>query len=1261
MATRYADILPDVMPVDVTQNVYEPIYPLVGDPQLGTGSYSLPIMQQNPTTGSVGVDRNFMRTDVRPALGILGDSSGLPGYGAADLFPFTAPFLAAGDYVARNMNREYVGRPGAQILDLAGVAIPGALDAALIPAARRGAGALYDRAIGDRLPMSADELSALQNRMDTAVDVTPAPPAQIAAPEAAAPRQMEPPPLLAADEAPFPNSGTFQTTDNGNLIGYKVMAVEDGKLVSGANTRLSFENAVGGNISMPGQGVFFSNNPEYVKSYYAGLADNEVLLKLEVDPKNIKSGNINDVEPEIGASTAKIVGIEPIEPQPLVMYDQAPVGGNPVGNIADPIAQKPVSGAMVSDPPTGPYANEIPVTYQGKPLETLNPDEFADLGRSYGVDNLGPLSPAVRYQYSDGASFEIPGGIDGEFTYYDLLKIRSDAIDPSRIPAELHTQIQRKLVDTMTPKVITDEHVFNAMLFGITSPNQPLFANQLAASRLRVRDRDDIERLASFFKYPVNAKLAKEQKLEIDREMARTFGVQAGKDGGLGIKGSADYSNIARLAKLYLDCPEFFRIGPAESWPLFVDRLSSQVQGLGTKTAAFSAVWQKPNVAGVSAIDRHMASIFFDKFYRTKKAKAEAERVLSDRWGAAIDQRRQIDKQYKGRTDSDEYKRATQYLPSGSAKKVRGKAAILREAGGEGFFTDHMLAQLKPRSSKLMTPNPNVGRSAMASLISGTEFNPSPVMINPNISKEYAGINWVAQPDQIFMASPLYKRAIELNVEEAEKTGLSVFAEQWRKWDRQRRSLEPHENMFPGLEKMPKISHEQMRSVLAKFKQQGVTDQQKVEFADPETDVLTQRLKPNRPLEGDPAGLAYFDQGPGILQSADPWVDDAGTPVYPMYYNFRELPDSYAKDKVAQWLGAREGGFLDDAEQEAARRADENDLLRGDRVARGGTPSLQSRVDERLQSVRGSLGAWSLAFDDAGQLKKELSRQDLLEMAEVLVDVLHVGGRKGLDTATRGFQYSNPSFNDPTVVTDAAVQKIPNLLQYNPDSDDFAKIAPGYRQIGINVDNVLAAQDKARTDPRYQSLLPIEFGLPDGKPEDLFMYVLTHEMGHAMHESVPRLQEQLRNFPSSEIDPAISLSRVLTNLLSRNSAEEGAVLSRYDAVNLGATMQEEAIKISKKRRPTAWANSERGDPNFGIRTSEAERFHNYLHMPQELLADVAATMLENPASIRKTEIYEFLKNLFGKGVYKDVIKFGAFGGLTLPQILQMSEQNETEG
>ena len=173
------------------------------------------------------------------------------------------------------------------------------------------------------------------------------------------------------------------------------------------------------------------------------------------------------------------------------------------------------------------------------------------------------------------------------------------------------------------------------------------------------------------------------------------------------------------------------------------------------------------------------------------------------------------------------------------------------------------------------------------------------------------------------------------------------------------------------------------------------------------------------------------------------------------------------------------------------------------------------------------------------------------------------------------------------------------------------------------------------------------------------MYVLTHEMGHALHESLPQLSDQLRATNRNQMTNQGSLVGVVTNLLSRQSAEDGAVMKRADAVELAKQITTEAEKISRRRRPSQWAQTD--VKVFGVRDTHADRLHEYLNRPQELLADVGATMLEDPASIRNTEIYSLLKNLFGKGVYKDVIKFGAFGGLTLPQILQMSEQNEQQG
>ena len=256
---------------------------------------------------------------------------------------------------------------------------------------------------------------------------------------------------------------------------------------------------------------------------------------------------------------------------------------------------------------------------------------------------------------------------------------------------------------------------------------------------------------------------------------------------------------------------------------------------------------------------------------------------------------------------------------------------------------------------------------------------------------------------------------------------------------------------------------------------------------------------------------------------------------------------------------------------------------------------------------------------------------------------------------------SSPKNYDQFQLGEQEFSTVPGLITVNPTSDIERRIAPGYRQIGVNVDNILSHQEIIRTNPNYPTLTPVEYGLPDGKPEDAFMYTLTHEMGHILHESVPALADRLSaQRGTDKTTNEGSLARILSQVLSQNSAEEGATLSRYDAVTLANEIQREAVKISKKRRGTQWLYADTKHAS-GIRSGAANRTFEYLNMPQELLADVGATMLEDPASIRNTEIYSLLKNLFGKGVYKDVIKFGAFGGLTLPQILQMSEQNETQG
>lgn len=97
------------------------------------------------------------------------------------------------------------------------------------------------------------------------------------------------------------------------LIGYKIMPVIDGKLVSGADSRQEFELKKYSNIEMEGNGVYLSTNKQYVIDNYSGLADDEVLVTFEFDKNDLTTGNIEDIEPDLSVKTAKIMKINNIE------------------------------------------------------------------------------------------------------------------------------------------------------------------------------------------------------------------------------------------------------------------------------------------------------------------------------------------------------------------------------------------------------------------------------------------------------------------------------------------------------------------------------------------------------------------------------------------------------------------------------------------------------------------------------------------------------------------------------------------------------------------------------------------------------------------------------------------------------------------------------------------------------------------------------------------------------------------------------------
>lgn len=94
------------------------------------------------------------------------------------------------------------------------------------------------------------------------------------------------------------------------MIGYKVMKKEDNIILSGANSNLKF-NINSKYIEMPGNGLYVSTNKEYVLDYYSGLSDEEVLLTIEFDEKDIIWGKetLQDKEPEVSVKKGKILNL----------------------------------------------------------------------------------------------------------------------------------------------------------------------------------------------------------------------------------------------------------------------------------------------------------------------------------------------------------------------------------------------------------------------------------------------------------------------------------------------------------------------------------------------------------------------------------------------------------------------------------------------------------------------------------------------------------------------------------------------------------------------------------------------------------------------------------------------------------------------------------------------------------------------------------------------------------------------------------------
>lgn len=484
------------------------------------------------------------------------------------------------------------------------------------------------------------------------------------------------------------------------------------------------------------------------------------------------------------------------------------------------------------------------VTFQGREPKDWAPEDFAKFGKEFGVRNLGPLSKVTRITDELGRDIaSIPGGLDGEFTYYDLLWLKANPVDVASLPVELHGKLTAKLARTMTPEPGNKVQKFNGIVFGFLSANAPLLPNEMGQSRLRFGSMKEIEDFGNLL--PDNP--TPKQLADVNTKLKKELGFSAAEAGGMGIGLSQDLSNVVMAAKLFSKNPDFFIKRADESWGAFVDKVSTQLKGLGTKTASFGTVWQDPLMAAISAMDRHMSRVFSKELLTNPAMKQRFEGIVVKRFNSGLESAKKVAKSYEGKIKR--------------AKNEQDRAKLIAERDSE-------LAKLPdPRAAKAKTIDDvlaqaeRFGEQRVRDFVNEAAFSAMGTRkgkyitakgdVNPNVPESLRGVEWVQTPQDFQVMSDAYRAALELNEARAKDIGIEVFPAQWTLWDRIRQRVEPHEAMFPGLEKLPALNDRQLGAAFAANKAAGY-------MTTPEQGKTWRRQS-----DISPSSLAYFT--PAVL------------------------------------------------------------------------------------------------------------------------------------------------------------------------------------------------------------------------------------------------------------------------------------------------------------------------------------------------------------------------------------------------------------
>lgn len=402
-----------------------------------------------------------------------------------------------------------------------------------------------------------------------------------------------------------------------------------------------------------------------------------------------------------------------------------------------------------------------------KPFHQMSKEEIQQFAKERGITDITKESPPKTYPLNlrDGTrtKVNIPGGLEGRFTYKDLFKIAESGHNPDDWPDALRVAFYQKLTRSQSPVAPTPLDNFNRLIFASLSPNTPLFSNLFQHARLRAPSEESVAKLAALTNLEQYGNEA-----SVSRVIRDIYGLGPREGGGIGASSTVDMANITNLAKMYMKKPEFFMKTDAESWYQYAERLASQIKGQGPKVSGFTGLTSNPAESEVSAIDLHMARAFEKQALVDKQFAAEALAA----WNAA--------------NPKDQLKRA------GSLIKDQG-------SDREKFFHEFLQSKLGGQKIK---------------------FRDAKGRIRKEVPEHLKNADWIDEPEYVTVMPPMYKRMLEAN-QKLTPENMSLAASQWMLWDGIRGRIEPHFGLSSEAGQYPKMDRESLIKSMDALTEQG--------------------------------------------------------------------------------------------------------------------------------------------------------------------------------------------------------------------------------------------------------------------------------------------------------------------------------------------------------------------------------------------------------------------------------------------------------